>query len=193
MDSFQGCYKDGTEPGTRDCRWFAAVDLLIRVIIYCLISFLYFAFASLAIVLVVILFVNVLPYKKNVTHYNKIDITFYCLIALFYTSIESANIASIKAFQYLNICFGVTIFTALTPLAYMIILSVYWIFLKKKRGITFVRRLRAWRHDYQSMDESEADRSLHPNNYTEQGLEDTFDFNTSCQNGGGGITHPYTD
>ena len=22
MDAFQGCYKDGTEPGTRDCQWF---------------------------------------------------------------------------------------------------------------------------------------------------------------------------
>ena len=22
LDSFQGCYKDGTEPGTFDCRWF---------------------------------------------------------------------------------------------------------------------------------------------------------------------------
>ena len=25
MDSFQGVFKDGTEPGTRDCRWFTAV------------------------------------------------------------------------------------------------------------------------------------------------------------------------
>ena len=25
MDAFQGCYKDGTEPGTRDCRWFSSV------------------------------------------------------------------------------------------------------------------------------------------------------------------------
>ena len=29
MDSFLGCYKDGTESGTRDCRWFASL-LLIR-------------------------------------------------------------------------------------------------------------------------------------------------------------------
>ena len=30
MDSFQGCYKDGTEPGTRDCRWFASVFFIVR-------------------------------------------------------------------------------------------------------------------------------------------------------------------
>ena len=33
MDSFQGCYKDGTEPGTRDCRWFSAVPFIIRITI----------------------------------------------------------------------------------------------------------------------------------------------------------------
>ena len=31
MDSFQGCYKDGTEPGTRDCRWFSSVYFFFRL------------------------------------------------------------------------------------------------------------------------------------------------------------------
>ena len=31
--SFQGCYKNGTEPGTRDCRWFPAVILIARFIV----------------------------------------------------------------------------------------------------------------------------------------------------------------
>ena len=30
LDSFQGCYKDGTELGTRDYRWFSAVYLALR-------------------------------------------------------------------------------------------------------------------------------------------------------------------
>ena len=34
VDTFQGHYKDGTEPGTRDCRWFAAVYFLARIIIF---------------------------------------------------------------------------------------------------------------------------------------------------------------
>ena len=29
VDSFQGCYKDGTEPGTFDCRWFSVLTLLL--------------------------------------------------------------------------------------------------------------------------------------------------------------------
>ena len=31
VDSFQGCYKDGTEPGAVDCRWFAQLGLFIRL------------------------------------------------------------------------------------------------------------------------------------------------------------------
>ena len=33
VDSFAGCYKDGTEPGTRDCRYFAALFLLLRILL----------------------------------------------------------------------------------------------------------------------------------------------------------------
>ena len=32
VDSFAGCYKDETEPGTRDCRYFAAFFLLLRFV-----------------------------------------------------------------------------------------------------------------------------------------------------------------
>ena len=38
MDSFQGCYKDGTQPGTRDCRWFAAVYLALDCFLYLMYS-----------------------------------------------------------------------------------------------------------------------------------------------------------
>ena len=31
VDSFQGCYKDGTEAGTRDCRWFSSFFFIIRI------------------------------------------------------------------------------------------------------------------------------------------------------------------
>ena len=34
MDTFQGCYKNGMEPGTRDCRWFSAMYLLVRMLVF---------------------------------------------------------------------------------------------------------------------------------------------------------------
>ena len=33
VDSFQGIYKDGTEPNTKDCRWFSAVPFIVRLIV----------------------------------------------------------------------------------------------------------------------------------------------------------------
>ena len=38
MDSFLGCYKDGTQPDTRDCRWFAALLFSSRCFLYWLIG-----------------------------------------------------------------------------------------------------------------------------------------------------------
>ena len=34
LDSFQGCYKDGTESGVPDCRWFSAVPFIARLMIF---------------------------------------------------------------------------------------------------------------------------------------------------------------
>ncbi len=39
VDSVQGRYKDGTEPGTRDCRWFSTVPFILRFVFFMMISF----------------------------------------------------------------------------------------------------------------------------------------------------------
>ena len=75
VDAFQGCYKDGTD-GTRDCRYFAALQLVLRLIF----PFIFFItteitvsllFSAVALTLYITLFVIVRPYKVNV--YNKTD------------------------------------------------------------------------------------------------------------------------
>ncbi len=59
MDSFQGCYKDGTEPGTRDCRWFASVFFLARFGMALTYAFtkgaMYFVIFSIMLVLIILL------------------------------------------------------------------------------------------------------------------------------------------
>ena len=79
IDSFTGCYKDGTEPGTRDCRYFAALFLILRIIYYVLLivcgrvsrlvtcGFLYTIF--------IILFILCQPYKQKFSVYNIISPT----------------------------------------------------------------------------------------------------------------------
>ena len=63
VDLFQGCYKNGTAPGTRDCRWFSAIPFLLRILLLALYaltldtSFLQYAgmvFALTALVTIVV-------------------------------------------------------------------------------------------------------------------------------------------
>ena len=93
VDSFQGCYKDGTEPGTFDCRWFSALMLLTRsfyFVIYALtLSMMSFAYVLILIATILILIINIQPYKKTASavRYPSTDTTFLsyllCLILLF--------------------------------------------------------------------------------------------------------------
>ena len=75
MDTFQGSFKDGTN-GTRDCRYFAAVYLIVRVALYVSLGVSIVTFSISMINGVLLLFALLLvmfqPYKKSL--YNKIDI-----------------------------------------------------------------------------------------------------------------------
>ena len=67
MDIFQGCYKNGTN-GTRDCRYFAGLNLLIRILMLTPIDS--HSLSSMKLVLIPLLFGFLLaatkPYRKNV-------------------------------------------------------------------------------------------------------------------------------
>ena len=175
LDSINGCYKDGTEPGSRDCRWFAAVDLLSRFFLFMVFSFtlgsMYFPIAVMVILLIVILICNLQPHKTTLSHYDKIDVTFYCLLCLFYVAISASNISSIKQRFYVKGCYTVVLLLGIFPLLYMSCLSIYWVFSRRRWGKTFIDHLRAWRRGYDLLHDL-PDRMLNPGNY-EQGLEDT--------------------
>ena len=74
MDVFQGGYKDGTNR-TRDCRYFSAVYLMVRIATFVLyaitLSAAYFILAITLFILLAMLVAIIRPYKSNV--YNIID------------------------------------------------------------------------------------------------------------------------
>jgi hypothetical protein len=86
VDAFQGHFKDGTEPGTRDCRWFSAVFFLGRIAILYTIFFTsdyirgYIAAAGLSymlcgicLLIIAILIFLLQPYKsKRVNYYHTV-------------------------------------------------------------------------------------------------------------------------
>jgi len=85
MEVFQGCYKDGTS-GTRDCRYFAALYLIIRVVVHLSLVFLSFSFNTsvlnaLFAVMILLLF-GFHPYKKKFSNHLILDIIFILSIGL---------------------------------------------------------------------------------------------------------------
>ena len=72
MDSFYGCYKDSTQPGTRDCRWFASLFFIVRILFYIIAAFatnlMFFPYAAMLLVIFSILLLNIQPYKEDVRY-----------------------------------------------------------------------------------------------------------------------------
>ena len=119
VDAFQGCYKDGTN-GTRDCRYFAALQFVLRLLFPLSFSFteelITSAFLSfVALVLYITLFVITQPYKDAV--YNKTDIPLlmallFVPVTVYYGMLGYGQIVSVLSFL---------------PLLYLIIWSVVYI------------------------------------------------------------------
>ena len=125
VDSFQGCYKNGTEPGTRDCRWFSAAYLVLRCICFFLYgitlsttfypSFILFTFSF------IILLVVVQPYKTSASGHLKANIVFLSIISMSVAAISKVGVKSIRAnllffilalclFSIPIVCIGVLMF-----------------------------------------------------------------------------------
>ena len=89
LDSFQGCYKDGTESGVPDCRWFSAVPFIARLMIFSsyniTITPLFPCSLSIIFTLLALITVAVEPFKPSLRS-HQVNLIFYvgffaCLIA----------------------------------------------------------------------------------------------------------------
>ena len=98
-------YKDGTEPGTRDCRWFAAIYFLGRIIIMYIIfgiseGEICYALTGVSMILLGALLIVVQPYKSTkVNTYHTILVLYVAVSCL---SITALNVAIIKAHRFVE-------------------------------------------------------------------------------------------
>ena len=133
VDAFQGCYKDGTN-GTRDCRYFAALQLILRLLLPFIFLITGQAMLSLflyAVVLGLYLthFVHVQPYKMMVC--NKRDLLL--LMTLLFTAFTACVFCisqNYHLFHRLSTIFCT--FCVCLPLFYLVI----WSALQVKHIIT---------------------------------------------------------
>ena len=133
VDSFQGCYKDGTEPGTLDCRWFSVTMLLIQplfFIIYSLIlSVMFNVYILIALLILIIAMVNIQPFKKVTSNYPLIDLIFSFLLCFTNTAILGREIAAIEKYSAYHTAMTIIGFlTAMFPLLYISFLIGSWLF-----------------------------------------------------------------
>ena len=121
VDAFQGCFKDGTD-GTRDCRYFAALQLLLRLLL------IFFFLAAKNIIISIFLFSIVLgtyitlfviakPYREPI--YNTTDIPM--LMSLLAVSVSGNVIMLTYSYPVTHtLSFIVITFSYFVPFLYMI-------------------------------------------------------------------------
>ena len=144
VDSFQGGYKDGTEPGTFDCRWFSSFILLIRTMLFIVygltLSMMYYIYALLVLLIFLIVAINIQPLKKDIVRYPLTDPIFLILFTLFYIALVGNNIDTIN--NELKTVLSLTLALGIAPLLYTSFLIVSWLIARSKWISTSVNPLR---------------------------------------------------
>ena len=132
VEVFQGCYKDGVTSGTRDCRYFAGLYFILRIIIITLSlaniqqfilgsSVLYWCAA--------LLFASVKPYKNNI--YNFIDVVILGLMGTIYTFIMFNTAYVFFTGRSSPFLLVLTDILYTLPLLYLVLYVVYWVVNRK--------------------------------------------------------------
>ena len=129
VESFQGCYKDGTN-GTRDCRYFSVVYMFVRVAILLVYSVTltsyYFALVAMLLILTAIAVFVIQPYKKDI--YNVADSVLLLTLAMWYLTILSYTA---QEFRYFVVSVVLSFLLAIVPLVYITIVLIHGIYMNK--------------------------------------------------------------
>ena len=156
MDSFQGCYKDGTEPGTRDCRWMSSIYFLSGFFLYiayaAYLNSVFFSTGAFTLILVAFIFMAARPYKPSVQHYNMINGFFFVIAALGLICFSTIDVYSLYSSSLLLLY--VAILLCLTPLVYTLLFILYKIFPRRRTILQLLSKLKAWKGGYVGLLES---------------------------------------
>ena len=130
VDSFQGCYKDRTNPGTLDCRWFSSLLLLLRPIFFITygltLSMMYFVYTIIILVIFLILLINIQPFNKAATRYPSTDIIFVVLLSFCYVILTGRDNANTENPVYYQFMLYVAFLSAFVPILYIFTVILFW-------------------------------------------------------------------
>ena len=180
VDSFQGCYKDGTEPGTRDCRWFSALYLVLRFVPFLLYgitqSSVYFLMSSIFFLFGIFLLVAFQPYKNRVASHFQTHTIFLILYVMFYAAVKAIGQSDMEVIPgyMITFLFFITYVLAFVPFFCILGFMLHWVFSRCRFCLQLVRRLRWWCRGYVAMggdDDADTycDRVVNPQAYPTAG------------------------
>ena len=151
VESFHGCYMDGTEPGTHDYRWCASIVFILRFVLLLIAIFTmgsaYIPIATMVLVIVTILYITFQPFKENKRKLTHLHIMFILLLAMGYTcAIGTPSELEISAEHAFNAILGTA---TVLPLLYVSVIIIHWGYTNCTIGADVIRRLRAKRRGYE--------------------------------------------
>ena len=136
LDTFQGCFKDGTN-GTRDCRYFAGLYFIMRTVLfttyaYSGIWFQQYVIQQLVCTVGILLFAIIRPYKKD--FYNNLDAVMLGILAMI-NALSMYNIYfSSQGLPLYSWGFALQYTLIYVPILYMMS-YVAWKLLKRKKAL----------------------------------------------------------
>ena len=137
IDSFQGSYKDGTEPGIQDCRWFSVPMLLLWPLLFIIygltLSIMFFVYSFIILLILLIAKVNIQPLKLIDSRYPLVDLIFVFLLSLANIVILGRGAIVIERYQTYHAIITIIVFlVTIFPLFYISFLIGSWLFSRIK-------------------------------------------------------------
>ncbi len=144
VDKFQGFYQNGRDPGTRDYRYFSAYPVILFVLMFSIYgltqSIIYYPLAAVAMIVSGLIYAIVQPYKHAYSHYTKINIGFFSLIAIQHIMIAASDVSSVKEHNLRNTLLILSFTCSLVPLVYISLVVIVMV----SRGTKLMDMLSQW-------------------------------------------------
>ena len=132
------------------------------------IIFLYIA--AVVLLFLVLLIVNVQPFKAPVAHYSKINVTFFSLLIFIYIVVCGWDVAGIKVHQ-----FPTYVLSFFAAILFLFSTLFYWIYSHSGLGLRLASKIGSWRRGYNLMNgEESCDSMAHVRDHHSSGILATF-------------------
>ena len=127
VDTYQSSFKNGTNEGARDFRWFSSFFFIIRIamfLTYCIsLNATYFVLATIVLISLSSMMTAVQPFKEN-CKLHFLTPTFLIYLSCFYLCIVGSSTISAKPDNCIVLFFYLAAFVGFSPIVYLLFLVI---------------------------------------------------------------------